>query len=323
MPRDCALVGGCFALALALGLPLAAQPPEALARAQRLIDAGRAEEAIALLKPLAERAQPDAAALLLRSTARLMLGESAAGRRDLERALQLDPSQRPGWLTLAGLEIAEKRYDAALGALERARQLDPSAADNELNLGAVLLLQGKLEPASERFARYVQVNPQSASAYYLVATNYAMAGYHALAIQHLRRAIELEERSRLRARTDPNFADLESSRAFQQLLLSDPYVPPPGALRAAQLYAVPYDTGGKLLDAVIAALLTLQQPFDPRVEVTPEWALIWGEFRIKLSPGAGGKGLVEVTAPAGSLDAARWKQRTDRLFREILVRLAT
>jgi len=321
MRRAVALLSTVLTLGAALAPALAAQQSDPRAQARILIDAGRPEDAVAVLKPLTDRAQPDPAALLLRSTARLLMGESEAGRRDLERALQLDPAQRPGWLTLAGLEIVDKRYDAALAALEKARQLEPTAADNQLNVGAVLLLQGKLQPATEHFARYLESSPASAQAYYLVSTNYGLAGYHALAIQHLRRAIELDERSRLRARTDPNFAELETSRAFQDLLLSDTYQPPPGTLRAAQLYPLPYDGAGKLFDAVIAALQTLRQPFDPRVEVTPDWALIWGEFRIKLAPGAGGKGLVEVTAPPGKLTAEEWKLRTDRLFREILIRL--
>lgn len=308
-------------LLLASRLSAAPAPADTLARVRALLDAGQAEEALKAVEPLTRGRNPQPEALLLRSSARILLGEVEPARKDLERALQLDPALRQGWLNLAGLEIAAKRYDAALTHLERAEQLDPAAADNDLNIGTVLLLQGKLEPASARFARELQAHPGSEEAHYLVATNYAMAGYGALAIEHLRRAIALNERTRLRARTDANFLSIENNAAFQQLLLTDSYTVPADALRAQQLYALPYDGDGKLLAGVIAALQALRQPFDPRVEVTPDWALIWGEFRIKLAAGTGGKGLVEVTAPGGTLTPAEWQRRTERLFREILLRL--
>lgn len=301
----------------------AAQSPAAtLARAQELLDGGRAEEALTLLEPLAGAGRPEPRALMLRGTARLMLGQAAAGQKDLERALALDPSQRQGWLNLAGVHIAAKRYGPALEALDQAQQLDPQAPDNDLNTGAVLLLDGKLQPASERFARYVGRNP-GAEAYYLVATNYALAGYNALAVQHLRQAIGLNERSRLRARTDANFAELAKTSQFQDLLGTDSWKPPVGALTARQVFGVDYDGEGELLNAVLAALAAVREPFDARVEVTPDWALVWAEFRLKVSRGSDGKGVVELHASPGQMTPAVWQQRSERLFREILLRLAS
>jgi tetratricopeptide (TPR) repeat protein len=298
-----------------------ANPAATLARAQEMIDNGRPEEALPLLEPLARGGKPDPRALMLRGTARLMIGQGAEGQKDLERALELDPGQRQGWLNLAGVHIAAKKYGSALTALERAEQLDPQAPDNDVNIGAVLLLDGKLQPASDRFARYLAKTP-SADGYYLVATNYALAGYNALAAQHLRQAIRLNERARLRMRTDPNFAELSGTAPFQEILGSDSWAPPPGALRALQTYALPYEGQGKLLDAVLAALQSLGEPFDPRVEVTDDWALIWAEFRIKLSRAAGGNSQVELFASPGLMTPAQWQARSERLFREILLRLA-
>ncbi len=298
-----------------------ANPAATLARAQELIDNGRPEDALPLVEPLAGGAKPDPRALMLRGTARLMVGQAVEGQKDLERALGLDPAQRQGWLNLAGVHIAAKRYGEALAALDKAERLDPQAPDNDLNVGAVLLLEGKLQPASERFSRYLGRNP-SADGYYLVATNYALAGYNALAAQHMRQAIAINERSRLRVRTDRNFADLAGTAQFQEILGTDAWQPPAGALRAQQVYAVPYDGQGKLLDAVLAALQAIGEPFDPRVEVTDGWALIWGEFRIKLSGGPGGNGQVEMFANPGQMTPAQWQQRSERLLREILLRLA-
>lgn len=295
-----------------------------LAKAQELVDAERPEEALELLEPLLADQPADAEALLLRSTARLMLGERKAGRADLDRVLRLDPNQRRAWLNRAALDLAEHDYAGALEAFQRAETLAPGAPDNDLNIGAVLLLQGQLRPASERFARYLEASPGSSDAFYLVATNYAVAGYEALAIEHLRRAVDLDELARLRARTDPNFADLRDNPRFGSLLNVDSYRPPEGAYTASDTFEVPYDPeGGALLDAVIYTLQLAARPFDPRVEVTDAWAVVRGDFRVKISNTLGSRGLVQVSAPAGSFTPAEWRARTEELFRGIRVRLAS
>ncbi len=315
-----------LALLLLAAPAVAAQRPEPVkssetAQAQILIDAGRPQDAIAVLDRALRRQPDDARALFLRSTARFLTDDLQGGRADLDRALALDPKNRPAWLTRAGLEIAEKRYGPALEALQRAEALDPAAADNHLNIGAVVLLQGKLADATERFRRYLAAQPAAAEPFFLVAKNFAGAGYAGLAIEHLRRAIELDERWRVRARTDPSFGGLAAHADFQRLLATDSYRPPPGAWTAARVYAADYDGGeGKLLAAVLDALLTLGERVDPRVEVTPDWALVWGEMRIRVAPHAGG-GVVELSAPAERFTAERWEAQSERLFRAITLQL--
>lgn len=328
------LVALAAALALAAAFPAPAQQGRAapqpqdrtaaLAKAQELVDAERPEEALELLEPVLRRRPDDSQALLLRSTARFMLGEMEGGREDLDRALQLDPNQRRAWLNRAALDLAGKDYAGALEAFRRAETLDPRATDNDLNIGAVLLLQGELRQASERFAKYLEANPRSADAFYLVATNYAVAGYEALAIEHLRRAVDLDELARLRARTDPNFADLEANPRFTSLLTVDTYRPPEGAYTASQTFNVPYDPeAGALLDAVVYTLQLAGRPFDPRVEVTDAWAVVRGDLRVKISNTLGSRGLVQVSAPAEAFTPAEWRARTEELFRGIQIRLVT
>ena len=318
-------------LALAASAALAAPPASAgqsddraqtLTAAQELLDADRPEEALARVGPLLDRNPDDAPALLVRATGRLMLGDVDAGRRDLERSLALDPGQRRGWLNSAALAVAEERYGDALEAFLTAEKLDPKAPENDLNIGAVLLLQGKLEPASGRFAAYLKSGGGSADGYYLVATNYALARYAALAVEHLRRAVELDERSRLRARTDPNFAALAANPSFAELMATDGYRPPEGAYTAANTFPVRYERAeGELLHAVIDTLQDSRRSFDPRVEVTDRWALIWGDLRIKVTNTVGGQGLVQVSAPADRLTPAQWRERSEELFRGVTARL--
>lgn len=317
----------CLLLALIiLSVPSSAQAAEKhleqLAQAQELLDAGDAEGAIKLLNKTVKAKPPMAEAFLMRSTANFIVGDLQTGRSDLEEALRIDPSLRQAWLNRAALDLSESDYDAALEALTKARDLDPSALDNDLNLGVVLVLKGDLEPASQHFQAHIQASGRSAEAYYVVASNYAMAGLAAPAIEHLKLAIQLDERVRLQARTDPNFQDLESNQRFQELLLTDSYQPEPGSHFAVQRFDTPF--GGPdspLVSATLDALQFTGQPFDPRVEVTPDWALIWSEYRIKITSAEDGGGQVQLTAPPNSFTPSEWKRRSEDLFREITVRL--
>ena len=260
--------------------------------------------------------------MLLHSSALILGGDNEGGRKEIERALTLDPTLRQAWLHRAALDLVDRNYDAAYADFVAAQKLDPAAPDNAANLGAVLLLQGKLQPANEQFQRYLTANPGSAEAAYLVATNYAMSGYNALAMQMLSSAIALDERSRLRARADANFAALGKTPAFQQLLATDSYQSPAGSYSLSETYTTQYETDrGKLLNAVLNALRSTGMTFNANVEVTTDWALIWGEIRIKVSRGADG-GKIELSAPANAMTPQQWQERTQKLLREILIHLA-
>ena len=283
--------------------------------AQQAIDAGDGERAIQLLAPLLKREPKNAPALLLRSTAHCVDGDLDACRKDLDQALALDPSLRQGWLNRAGLAIAEKRYDDALAALAVAEKLDPAANDNAINLGAVYLLKGKLEAASREFERHLETNSRSAGAYYLVATNFALAGYSALAAQHLGRAIELDERSRVRARSDANFGELAATRPFQVLLTTDSFVPPAGSATASRIYRSPYKgSGSPILVAVLNALQIAGTPMDSSVEVTDEWALLWSAARIKIARRSEQETVIELSAAPAKFTPEGWDRRSRELY---------
>lgn len=316
MPRRLAFAA--LPLALLLAAPAIGQAPDPLAAAQRAVDQGRSEEALKLLQPILKREPKNAHAWLLRSTANCMEGEIEACRKDLDRALELDPALRQGWLNRSALAISDKRYDDALAALRKAEELDPAAPDNALNQGAVQLLAGRLAEASADFERYLTANARSADAYYLVASNFALAGYSALAVQHLARAVELDERSRVRARADANFADLAASRPFLQLLETDGWAPPFGSPTASRVYAAPYSGGGSpVLTALLNALQIARTPMDSRVEVTDAWALLWADVRVKLVRQSETETRVELTGKPGAFSAAAWEARTQELFSAI------
>jgi len=319
------LRGAALALLAALAAaPLAAakqDPAQVLAAAQAKLDAEDPEAALQLLDPLLKREGKLARGYLLRANARLMLGD-ARGKEDLDRAIALEPTLRQAWLDRAAVAVAEKRYAAALADFEQARALDPADADGILNIGVVQLLLGRLDEASRSFQDFLGRRPGDASAHYLVATNYALTGYAGLAVQNLQQAIALDERSRAAARGDANFADLAANPRFQELLRTDAYRPPADARRAERVYPGAYAGGqGPLLPATMDALQALGESFDARVEVTPEWALLWGAMRIKISDDLKGQGQVTLTAPAAAMGEGEWRQRSARLLDAIFVQL--
>jgi len=318
------VVAAWAVLAMATVVPAGAQGREAaLAEARSMLETDRAEAAIQVLDSLLKENKKDAEALLLRSSAHFELGDFDDGRKDLDRSLELDPLLRQGWLNRAGLAMAEGRNEDALAALLEAQRLDPAAPDNDLNIGAVRLILGELDEASNDFQRYLETRSTEARAYYLVATNYGMNGYAGLALQYLQRAVSLDERSRLRARTDPNLLAFETHPRFEGLFQTDTYRPPPGAHQEARALPGAYQAGdGPLLPATLDALYILSQRFEPGVEVTPKWALIWGDMRVKLRDGeTPGEGVVELSAAAERYSAAQWQQRSKAFLDTIYVQL--
>ncbi len=307
------LCAALLAVALA-GSPALGEGDPRLVQVQAHLDQGQPQEALELLEAVLQKGKPSAETLLLRSTGRVMTADLEGGFKDLQRALKIDPTLRQAWLNLAGLEIAEKRYGAAYDALVEARKLDPTAADNDLNLGAVLLMQGQLVRAGGHFENYLE-RQRSSDAHFLVAGNYALAGRSERALAQLRRAIEIDERLRPRARADSRFL---APDGFPALLAADTYTPPPGAHTRAAAFRIPYDPqDNRLLFAVVEALNQLAVPYEPGVETTADWALVWADMRIKVHNQANGTGVVSLSAPAERFTAAEWQRRADELFRAV------
>jgi tetratricopeptide (TPR) repeat protein len=307
--------GLAFVLTAAVLVPPAAADAR-LEEARRYLDDSRPEEALQILDEVLKRSRKNAEALLLRSTGKVMLGDLQGGHEDLRQALKVDPRLRQGWLNLAGLEIAEGRYQEAYDALLEARKIDPAAVDNHLNLGAVLVMQGAWDRAAEHFEQYLGHTGETAEAHFLVAANYALFGRETEALVHLRRAIELDEGSRLRARSDSRFLGL--GPRFEELLDTDHYRPPAGAHTAAVAFPVPYSAkDNRLLFAVLEALDRLGIAHDPAVETTPRWGLVRAEMRIKVHNQANGSGVVSLSAPAERFTDGQWQSRTEELLQTV------
>lgn len=310
-----------FALILLIGALMSigiSRPTTAqsTAQVQQMIDAGEPGRALDLLARLIG-SKPTPEQLMLRGTARLMLGELKGGSADLERSLELDPTLRQGWVNLGGLEIAEGNYKAAEKAFRKAYKLAPSIPDSHLNLGAALMLLGKRVEAESHFNQYLNLEGGSAEAHFLVATNYAIGDLEHLAIEALEEAIRQDERMRMRARRDNRFLTLDSLE-YRVLLNTDDYVPPPGHHRVEAAFKQPYDRqSGELLYAVLESMREVGLSYDPEVEAAAKWAIVWGDLRIKLRSQDNGTGVISLSAAPERFSQDEFHRISQRLFREI------
>lgn len=294
---------------------------------QTLIDRGQPEEAIDVLSSLAKlrkkRDQETPRETMLRGTARIMLGELKAGSALLEQALADDPTLREGWLNLGGLEIAEGNYEAALADFRKAYDLAPNRPESHLNLGAVLVLLDRRVEAQEHLDKFLELEGGSADAQFLVAANYALARLEHLAIEHLSKAIQLDETKRMAARQDQRFLALDSME-YRILLLSDEYVPPPDYHTYAAAFRKRWSQGDPgLLYTLLDALAEQEIPYRGEVESNPRWALVWAQrnVRIKVHNQDNGTGVVSLSAPPAEFTPDEWQQLCQQLLRRVHERL--
>jgi tetratricopeptide (TPR) repeat protein len=77
---------------------------------------------------------------------------------------------------------------------------------------------GEYAEAADRGRKVLEANPQYAELFYNVACCESLAGQTDEAIDHLRRAIEISERSRTYAKDDSDFDPIRHEPAFKELL---------------------------------------------------------------------------------------------------------
>lgn len=320
-PRSTSTCRSLLLSILFVALPVWAA--EDLATVQRHLDAGDGATALEMLQPLLRSQGRRGDVLLAYSTALFLTGDTDEGEKALRRAVDRDPALLQGWLNLGALLVSQGQAQEAVRSFERARALAPDDPDISLNLGLALLLSGRLDDARTQFDRYLSARGDRAEDHAMVAQNYALANAVPDATRHAAVAISKNERLRLDMRTDPRFARALDDPGFQRLLATDSFDPAAGSLRVQREFDQQYETrDARIIGVVIDSLNTLGIPFDPRIEATADWALIWTEnFRLKLAP-RGTKTQISIIAPPRSFSRAGWQNLQDRLWAQIEYALA-
>lgn len=132
--------------------------------AQRLYEAGRYEEAAAVLAEAQPSEAPDLVYLRARTLERMNQPDQA---KDVLRQLVREEEQDP-WSAVArsAVAIIEGDRGGAVGAAERAVQIAPDLFHSQYQLGLAYAFADNLPGASGAFDRAIQLNPTYAYAHY-------------------------------------------------------------------------------------------------------------------------------------------------------------
>jgi arylsulfatase A-like enzyme/Tfp pilus assembly protein PilF len=151
---------------------------DALARAQRDIDAGRLDEAIARLE---QTGNDGTAVRALRASIAVANDDFEAAERDA-RAVLASQSARPDVLMILGRALAgQGRLDEARAAIEAAVQIDPSVSSAWVFLGRIHERAGNAVAARDALTRAREANANSLEATWRLAVLLLRGGFDAQA----------------------------------------------------------------------------------------------------------------------------------------------
>jgi arylsulfatase A-like enzyme/Tfp pilus assembly protein PilF len=146
----------------ALGRLIALNPEDggtAAVLGQYLTDAGRAGEAVTLLRPYASVADPPLDVLVAQGVALARLGRLPEAASALERARRADPSNAMARVELGTVRLVAGQDALAREAFEEALRLDPGLALAHHSLGLLEAKQGRLDEALPHWRAALERDP--------------------------------------------------------------------------------------------------------------------------------------------------------------------
>lgn len=147
--------------AIALLRPVEAQgaPPTLNTLAMALSDAGKNQEAMALLERSLPQDEKLAQTHEYMGIVSLRLDRPEEAKQHLEQAVKLDPKLANAWNTLGVALFRLSAPQAALGAWRHAVKLDPTLYDALFNMGLVAASTGHFDEARKVLQRFVRTAP--------------------------------------------------------------------------------------------------------------------------------------------------------------------
>jgi tetratricopeptide (TPR) repeat protein len=100
----------------------------------------------------------------------------------------------------------------------RPNSLSFNNPEEQYDYGISLLNTGFYDEARGQFGNILQLNPNADYAYYGLAILESMTGQTEPCLEHLAKAIELNSRNRIQARSDSDFQDMADDPRFTELL---------------------------------------------------------------------------------------------------------
>lgn len=128
-------------------------------RATLLAEAGRAEEALAILRGAVAEDPGDAFALANLGALHFQMGDDSIAAGYLIRAIGADPELPDPYLNLGLVRTRQGRLDEAVSLFRRHVGLDPESGRGLYNLGTAYAMAGDLDEAIEAWERLREIYP--------------------------------------------------------------------------------------------------------------------------------------------------------------------
>lgn len=166
LQREAGRLGdGIANLSRALALAPEDQETAALLGAY-LNEAGRSKQALALLEPFASRPDVDVDVLTAKGIALAKTGRTGEARATFERIRQIDPTAAPALLNISTLQLAGGDHAGARASLEAALALNPRLARAHNALGVIAAETGHADEAIEHWRRALELEPRELDTVY-------------------------------------------------------------------------------------------------------------------------------------------------------------
>ncbi len=183
-------------LLLALLVPLAARAQydkDVFSfRGRNALQDGRLAEAVANFNILAQLDSTDHWTYFYRGIAKYNLGDIRGARADFSTSVRLNPVFTSGYHYRAITESRSGDYDSALRDLEEAIRLRPGSSGLYFTRGVTYFLSRQFERAIRDFDKYVRQEPKDPSAYLNRGASYLFLGDSLKALEDYDRAIGLD-----------------------------------------------------------------------------------------------------------------------------------
>ena len=168
-------------------------PALAVYLAQSLLDAGRLQAALELIREIRATSAGDTRLDRLEAEAHRRAGRTDQGVAVLKGAIDARPEDATGYLALAELYIAARRYDEALQLLRTAEQRFPENIDIVFQQGAALERSKRFDDAAAAFRRVIARDPLHALALNYLGYMLAERGERLdEAVDYIKRALAIE-----------------------------------------------------------------------------------------------------------------------------------
>ncbi len=178
-------------LATSLAFAQADDPAREAQRAQELLAAGKAEEAIRIYQALVRNAPDNAALLLNLSIAEYTAKQYREAATHAAAALKLQPNLLPARLFLGGSQLQLGEVAAAIDELQAVAAANPRERNGQLMLGEALLEAGRPEPALEHLEIAAQLLPENPRVWYGIGRAQSALGREAAADKAWQRLMAL------------------------------------------------------------------------------------------------------------------------------------